>query len=395
MLAPSSSVPPTDELTQYSAPYSSLPASDPPQTDNLTFEPRKFDFSNPDEAPLPGHVLCPGVPAPRDARLSMGLAPATPGRKSGNGPTTTLRLVSNPVPPKPEATEPSTPQLKPFETTFDLIMGSPTDMPPSWPKPTSPSVPSTPSQHVEKRETFVFGSPVPRATDFQFRIAAASVLDEMNKRLKEDGIQGVHSSVIDNIHIGGNTEVNRHVERKIKPLPRSSIGRDVLGVKRKFEEAHEQQFRKMEGIEGFVNRRVGNASSKDQVSDDVKAGMKRKSNVLADDNGNPRRPTGTNLSRNTAETRVISNGRRKSSVVPGSFPDDDNSDREKRGGKRPRVDFTNHDKTVDEADKASRDREAMRRQLGINKARRSSAARVSMGRAGVLSRSPILILPPA
>jgi len=82
------------------------------------------------EIPLPGHVLRPGIPAPANARLSLGLGlgvPSTPTRQ--NQPTTTIRLISNPFPSVDfgyGAGENGTPQLQPFNTTFDLILESPT-----------------------------------------------------------------------------------------------------------------------------------------------------------------------------------------------------------------------------------------------------------------------------
>ncbi|KAJ7290977.1 hypothetical protein C8J57DRAFT_1211510 [Mycena rebaudengoi] len=134
--------PPTDELSMHSTPYSLLPPPSPssaPQTDHLTIPPEALNPSlgtlNPTlgTAPLPGHTLRPGLPAPANARLSLGLAPRTPSKA---GPTTTIRLVSfssnttnnnntatpqrRPLPPPGD-----TPNLKPFSTAFELDMGSP------------------------------------------------------------------------------------------------------------------------------------------------------------------------------------------------------------------------------------------------------------------------------
>ena len=65
------------------------------------------------EEPLPGEAGRPGAPAPQDARLSMG----TQG-------TTTIRLVSSSSADSVSAmdADPGTPQLKPFATSFDLLV---------------------------------------------------------------------------------------------------------------------------------------------------------------------------------------------------------------------------------------------------------------------------------
>ncbi|KAF7366438.1 SAP domain-containing protein [Mycena sanguinolenta] len=89
----------TDELLKHSTPYDALP---PPSIADLQTDHFTFDTTDPavvaanlnptlGTAPLPGHTLRPGVPAPVNARLSLGLAPRTPSKQ---GPTTTIRLVS-------------------------------------------------------------------------------------------------------------------------------------------------------------------------------------------------------------------------------------------------------------------------------------------------------------
>ncbi|KAJ7594267.1 hypothetical protein C8J56DRAFT_926329 [Mycena floridula] len=407
-------LPKRDELLQYSAPYSSIPIPDPasaPQTDHFTFAAtsdllKKFDFNDTqDAAPLPGHALRPGIPAPVDARLSLGLTPATPKGKSKSGPTTTLRLVSNPTSnmiPEPRSTEPSTPQLKPFHTTFDLILGSPSHAMTSWPPEDStkrnlyPALPESPSRAApslslpQQSDVFIFGSPNPkhRVSDIQFRSAATSVLEEMNKRLQSEGIEGIGSNIIDSLRTN-NTPASP-TGRTIKPLPKT--GRQGLGVKEKFERMHEEQFSKMESI---VSRKgAGSASSKSQVmKEDIKIGMKRKSNVLGDTEGNPRRPLGLGRPA-AAETRVISNGRRKAAKIPGAFGDDDEEEEEEdddeaqdRAGKKPRVEFKDAEDTGQTLDATQREREAMRRKLEMNKARRrSSAGRPSLARTSLLQK---------
>ena len=96
----------------------------------FVLSPPRMSFDGDTEIPLPGHVLRPGIPAPANARLSLGLglgAPSTPTRQ--NQPTTTIRLISNLFPNTNTgygAGENGTPQLQPFKTSFDLILGSPT-----------------------------------------------------------------------------------------------------------------------------------------------------------------------------------------------------------------------------------------------------------------------------
>ena len=75
----------------------------------------------------------PGIPAPPNARLSLGLGlgvSATPSRRAQ--PTTTIRLVSNPFAQQDYdmntslgVGENGTSQLQPFQTTFDITFGSP------------------------------------------------------------------------------------------------------------------------------------------------------------------------------------------------------------------------------------------------------------------------------
>ena len=88
-----------NELTRTLVPYMTLPpASSPPQTDYFLLNPpwTQMSMDRSIEIPLPGHVLQPGIPAPANAWLSLGLelgAPSTPTRQ--NQPTTTIRLISN------------------------------------------------------------------------------------------------------------------------------------------------------------------------------------------------------------------------------------------------------------------------------------------------------------
>ncbi|KAF8893043.1 hypothetical protein BD779DRAFT_1508513 [Infundibulicybe gibba] len=380
-----------DELTKNSMPYSSVAPAEPPQTDHFTFTPR--------------HTLRPGVPAPNTHKQQ---------------PTTTIRLISA---SNTNSGAPGTPQLKPFHTTFDLVLEAQTS---SWPRheddqpklypplpyddatttaPTvvqgssqdvdmpgtlGPSNPSTPSRNLQlptSSTAFVFGSPHPPATpqtEFKFRSAAASVLDEMNKRLQEEGVEEVQVGLLDQLG-----KRPRQDNREIKALPRKSVGGNI---KAKFEKMHEQEFKKMEGIDVGVKRRQQASPVKLETSE-VGSGLgkKRKSSVIEGERG----------ARKVSGTRVINRGRRG---IPGAFGDEEDEDElvenDIRGGKRARVDGavvgreqepeavqeSEADKEKEEERKA-KEREAIRRKLDMNKARRRSSAaaggRVSMGKGRV------------
>ncbi|KAF5365221.1 hypothetical protein D9758_005423 [Tetrapyrgos nigripes] len=471
-----------DELSLHAKPYSSISETDPslmPQTDNFTFTPdpkvlAKFDFNNTtDTAPIPGHILRPGAPAPENARLSLGLGlgqpPSTPNKKAA---TTTIRLISNSSinndPTEANATSslagPSTPQLKPWNTTFDLVLGSPSNKVSVWPprdndgerlyprlpldfgvaaskassaestdknkdvdmpdaltlsssKAEPEPVPSTsnvlsPKSSGPRKSTntadgnpFVFGSPLPqhRVSNTAFRSAAADILAEMNKRLGADGVAGVDSDILTGLVPGAHKEPLTMTPtkdgREIKPL-RS-------GVKEKFEKAHEEQFRNMEGIDVYLGRKVASGvmavpKTADNDKEPVRAGKKRKSSVLEEDK-KPRRPTAGPV--RSAGTRVISNGRRNK--LPGAFGDDDDDEEdveveEERAGKKAKVEVDEEyikkaeKEEEEERERLAKEREAIRRKLEIQRARRRSSAaagRLSTGRgrvsgAGVLQKPP-------
>ncbi|KAF8062363.1 hypothetical protein FPV67DRAFT_1422044 [Lyophyllum atratum] len=437
MLYLSSLPPKNDELAQHSTPYSSIPQADnPPQSDHFTFDhlTQRADGLSPTEppSPLPGHSLRPGVPVPANARLSLGLnAPATPTRK--DQPTTTIRLISNPVSHDDTHSYGRTPQLKPFKTSFDLVLGSPQpttggfrgmdtdhdDAPlpgslPSAPK-FKPAAPRTPgptaaaSTHLAAPEPFVFGSPLPQhnVSNAQFKSAAASVLEEMNKRLQGEGVAGVGMDLIGRLQLGAHTQgVGTLGPREAKGTPKEGSGH-----KEKFDEIHAEEFSKMEGIDALVKRR----GMKDAgAGAGAGAGKKRKSSVLGHGAGRDRygrRIGGDAASGRISATRVISSGRRPR-VLPGSFGDDDSEDEEggeAEDGKRAKLDPSamvevakqeDAAKAQEEQEKAKaeeeeqrrKEKEAIRRKLELNKARRRSSVgvaggargRVSIGRGGVL-----------
>ena len=458
----------SDELETTAMPYDSLPPSDTPVEDApLAFNPARMSidgFLGDGETPLPGHALRPGVPAPENGRLSLGLngAPATPTR-----PTTTIRLVgtkaAGPEPSTTIATNThlvsATPQLKPFKTNFDIIMGSPapassiyptltfndlppsltsmakaspvrpssfssanplpggaTDLPAAQP-PTSSSTSGLPAPAASARgndDPFVFGSPLPkhRVSDAQFKSAAASVLEEMNKRLQVDGVAGVDTGLIGRLHPGAHKNADLS-SRDLKPLlkPKGEM-------KEKFDQAHQQQFQKMEGIDAFVKRKESGAGSGKEGASVPAAivGKKRKSSVIPATG--PRRPAGARAS----GTRVISNGRR-ARAIPGAFgteedeedePHEDGEHPDERAGKRIRVasdatvDSTKGgaesatattSKQTEEEDAAAREKErqAIKRKLEMNKAKRRSSTGPGMhgrrsARSSIVGRSFLFFL---
>lgn len=412
--------------------------------------------------PLPGHSLRPGVPAPVNARLSLGLglgAPTTPTR--ADQPTTTIRLISNPQSTDNDGNNyiGRTPQLKPFKTSFDLVMSpssgsgfgfgggslwprddteekglypplpfdtseapaavpvqiNPEDEP--MPGSLSFASPHTPAKQLAvpaKAEPFIFGSPLPQhnVTNTQFKSAAASVLEEMNKRLREEGVEGVGMDLISKLQPGAHSNgVGMLTNRDPKPLLKTN------GIKEKFEKMHEEEFKKMEGIDGLVKRRnmspqKDTGSGRESI---VALGKKRKSSVLGHGAGRDRygrRVGGDAAAGRISATRVISTGRRPR-VLPGSFGDDDGEDSDNEEGdhfeelnevkdKRarfepPSVDESGKDKEAEEKMEEERkqkekEKEAIRRKLEMNKARRRSSVgvaargRVSVGRGGMLRK---------
>ncbi|KAH9962229.1 hypothetical protein BC827DRAFT_1199781 [Russula dissimulans] len=405
----------TDELASHSVPYSSIPEppqSDMPQTDH-------FKFSTPDST-IDEHIRgLPGHPA------ALALA-TSPSGSSAGPPRTTIRLVSasnststlSPL-------EPGTPQLRPVEPRFDIVMGSPDakgqNRVPVWPLSPQPesserlypvlavneldeakqhqakstlSGKSTPSQApasstkakvyprpsndvqdifspapkppgtqervgIPRSEPFLFGSPLPshRASKKAFENAAASVLEEMNKRLSAAGVQKVGADVFGTIPAAtadsGNSREPSRVDR--------------------FDKAHEGQFNKMDSIATHYAARRG--------------AKKRKSDVLG-------HGSGPAAKRSSASVRVSSTASRKRMGIPGGFDDGEEEEatvdevqeeEDRRMSKRVRVleDDGGKDKgrrltispskTEAEEKQAERERAATRKMLQLRKEKRRSS----------------------
>ncbi|KAK7042281.1 SAP domain-containing protein [Favolaschia claudopus] len=399
--------PASDDLSKHSIPYDALP---PPSLTNLQTDHFTFDTTDPatvaanlnpnlGTAPLPGHTLRPGVPAPVNARLSLGLAPRTPSKQ---GPSTTIRLVSfgnsvntataasstnNSMPPVGD-----TPNLKPFKTTFDLDLGSPTTPLVAFPAsiypalPASPPVddterrmsieastsmhgltpavdvddddapmpgafdaPATPSPSKIPKPAFVFGSPSPGPATFSFAMpaspsttdaankarVAAQVMEEMNRRVfGEGGVPPTPSA------------------RVIRPLPGSASKSGNNKAAGRFDKAHDQMFGRMESIADAAAR---------------KEGLKRKSSAV--------------------------------SMRPGAAAAAEEDD--PRQGKRVRVDDAGGDGKAHapaaaeaEAKQKEREKEAVRRKLELSRARRRSSAAAGGRRvSGRVSGAGVLVKP--
>lgn len=420
------------------------PQTDPFTSDSMSSKPI---ISTNNSLPLPGHSLRPGVPAPSDARLSLGLnEPSTP---TCDQPTTTIRLISSPA---LNDSYGRTPQLQPFKTSFDLDIGSPQ---PSggfrgvslWPpnegqqkkgiypplpledlvdsfhdgldpassiKPPSndmnvdastslasskPAIPSLLSHPLKSTITtqlavpdpFIFGSPLPEhnVSDSQFKSAAASVLEEMNKRLRQDGVDGIGMDLVTKLQAGAHAAgVDMIVPSEEKGAPKTKIHKE------KFDKLHEEDFSKMEGIDSLVKRR---GLLKDRMSS-VAAGH----GIGRDRFG---RRIGGESGRLSAATMVNeSREKRRSRVIPGAFGDNDGeeetenreADVELTSENHKEQDKTNAGQDEEEArveeEQKHKEREAIKKKLEINKARRRSSAagargRVSIGRGGVPGKS--------
>ncbi|KAH9947784.1 hypothetical protein B0H21DRAFT_737235 [Amylocystis lapponica] len=423
-----------DKLAKHAVPYDQLPPSDSlPQTDHFRFSTPDVTMTDGDvsmSAPLPGSPSRPGMPPPADARLSM-----------GTGMTTTIRLISTST----HRETPPTPHLEPFHTTFDIEMGTPgpnrvwpasplqnqerlyptvpfddfpqaqaaaeppADTDVAMPGGLSPAPSSGPSTSAQPHaclanmsatpkqddtidmfsptkptaQPFLFGSPLPRhsVSNKEFGSAAASVLEEMNRRLADTGAKKVNADVFasapNTAGIFGDL------------AGASGGGKDGSQNADRFAKVHNNVFGKMDSITTHYAARRGmppGAQSKKRKSDALGVGH----------------APGTKRKSNAAGARVISNGVRKNMGIPGGFGDEEEDEAQdagdRRSSKRIRVvdsEDVHKGKTVsiapprdtgdnedDEADQRKKDKErdAMRRKLDANKARRrSSRGRVSIG----------------
>ena len=404
----------SDELANHSVPYSSIPESSPsdmPQTDH-------FKFSTPDTT-MDDHIL--GQPG----------HPTAPAGTTTGPPKTTIRLVSASNSNPTLSPELGTPQLRPVDPPFDILMCSPNAQGqshvPIWPLsphpapsenrlypvlppdelneakqrqaksrlPSQAPVSSTnayqkPSDNVQdlfspapklsgkgkervgipRSEPFLFGSPLPRhsVSNKEFDTAAASVLEEMNKRLSAAGVQKVGTDVFGTI-----------------PVATAATNRDSgnLRAPDRFDRLHEEQFNKMDSIANHYAARRGAPGSK-----------KRKSDVLG--HGPP--PA---RKRSSADTHVVGTASRQRMGIPGGFDDEDDDvmdDVQEEGDRRmsKRVRVLEEDggkdkgrrltisprKTEAEEKQAVKERAATRKMLEMRKEKRRSSRHARMSVAG-------------
>lgn len=426
-----------DELARHAIPYSSLPFPNPdklPQTDHFT-----LSTSNDINVPVPGQGNRVGRPAPENARLSTSgaiasttirlvstpfgqgepgtpqlepfkttfdLLPGTPG--GGNiwpaSPSNNQRLYPAiplfdlPTPIRPEKTQldedvdmpggispprflEKTPSKASLQEKGKLPSSEPQDIFSPAPKPRS-------ALSLPRSEPFIFGSPLPQnnVSNVQFRSAANSVLEEMNKRLAEAGVARVELDLLDRAANKNKTDASMGMVDK-----KTAVGE-------KFDKVHENAFKKMDSI---ANHYAAKRPSPNK---------KRKSSALGVGDGRGPAKRKSSIGTKAAGARVISNGVRKK-MVPGGFDDEEEEDEqedlgERRLSKRPRMESEVSDAPVQETAKRvsiapvvpdnkqnedsgekereerrkQKEREAVKRKLEINKARRrSSMGRVSVG----------------
>ena len=326
---------------------------------------------------------------------------------------TTIRLVTTPFASTSSVID-TPPKLKPFKTSFDIVLGSPQSTAPRWPaspqgatsiyppipydelispaKPTeetasqnnvilAPHEPDifspVPGEKASSRlfsntpsrpEPFLFGSPLPknRLSNQDFGKAASSVLDEMNRRLGLAGDDKVGISLLEN-----------RGKFKIDPTPVTSAPKpDLFG----FDKAHEGAFAKMDSITTHYAAKRGANQTKttdpqSSAKEDVVPGTKkRKSTALGVDGGvqpgGSKRPS-------TANTRAVNNVTRKK-VLPGGFGEDDEEEEEvpesRRISKRPRIHLADP-ALAQELPEEARKEEERKKQKEIEAVRRRADAR--------------------
>ncbi|KAH9032721.1 hypothetical protein EDB84DRAFT_1270552 [Lactarius hengduanensis] len=340
----------SDELASHSVPYSSIPEplpSDMPQTDH-------FKFSTPDTtieehisshpAPQGTHPLTNAAPHPTATQSkttirlvsasattpSLSHEPGTPHLKPVD-PEFDLVMGSPdpkgqscvpvwPLSPHPAPSERLYPTLPVDELeqnegeTKSAIPGAialprrtagSTSKPKRYPRPSNnvqdlfspaPKPPSAQKESlsIPRSEPFLFGSPLPRhsVSNKAFDAAAASVLEEMNKRLSAAGVQKVDADVFGGSAIAKTTNATGVESGNLRDL----------GKVDRFVSAHEEHFNKMDSIATHYAAR--------------RESKKRKSDVLGHGSAPGKK-------RSSADTRVISAGSRKRMGIPGGFDDDE------------------------------------------------------------------------
>ncbi|KAI9444162.1 hypothetical protein H4582DRAFT_1846529 [Lactarius indigo] len=419
----------SDELASYSVPYSSIPEplpSDMPQTDH-------FKFSTPDTTiqehisshPLPSGTrpLTNAAPHPTvsqskttirlvsasAATPSLSHDPGTPHLKpvdpefdlvmgspdaKGQSCVPVWPLSPHPAPSERlypalpvdelEQNEEETKSAMPAAIAPSQLTAGSTSKPKKYPRPSNkvqdlfspaPKPPSAQKESlgIPRSEPFLFGSPLPRhsVSNKAFDAAAASVLEEMNKRLSAAGVQKVDADVFGGSAIAKTTDVTSAESGNLR----------TLGKVDRFDKAHEEQFNKMDSIATHYAAR--------------RESKKRKSDVLGHGSAPGKK-------RSSADTRVISAGSRKQMGIPGGFdddeeeapPDDVQEEEDRRMSKRVRVIegdggkdkgrrlTLSPRKTEAEEKQAEKERAATRKMLDARKEKRRSSRHGRISTAG-------------
>ncbi|KAG2361035.1 hypothetical protein BDR07DRAFT_1610387 [Suillus spraguei] len=232
---------------------------------------------------------------------------------------------------------------------------------------------------IPRSEPFIFGSPDPqhRLSNAQFRSAAQSVLDDMNARLKSEGVASVDFDVLRHRQQSTSRQSTAEDPRQEKKASTSQL----------FDKTHQAQFDKMDSITSHYAARRGLPSDaeaapvlgkrKTAAGPASITGKTRKSSVVVKKNRVP--------STSSVKLRPV-----PKKVVPGGFGDNDDDDDgeeeddqedDRRKSKRVRVDPIEDAELDREEAKKLKEREAIRRKLDANKAkRRSSMGRPSIGK---------------
>ena len=213
-------------------------------------------------------------------------------------------------------------------------------------------------------------------SNLQFRTAAQSVLDDMNKRLAEEGVETVDVNVLNNRR----TTTEKSIEKQ------ESNGRARVGDV--FDKIHQKEFDKMDSI---TSHYAAKRSAPSTVAQPILL-QKRKSSLVVKE-----RKSGVPAARHRPNgSRVVSGASVK--ILPGDFGEEGDEDEDvadRRMSKRPRVEREESDAPaqpekissgptpdLEEEAQKQKEREAIRRRLEHNKAkRRSSMGRPSLGRA--------------
>ena len=325
---------------------------------------------------------------------------------------TTIRLVTTPFASTSSVVD-TPPKLKPFQTSFDIVLGSPRSTAPRWPaspqnapsiyppipydllSPANPAEKIAPQNNVvltphepdvfsplpgekassklfsntpSRPEPFLFGSPLPknRLSNQDFGKAASSVLEEMNQRL---GLTGDNKLGISLLESRGKFQVDQvPVKSTSKP--------DLFG----FDKAHEDAFAKMDSIATHYAAKRGakqtnTTNPQSSAKEDVVPGTKkRKSTALGvDDSRQPEKSKRVNI----ANAQGVNNSSKK--VLPGGFGEDDEEEEDpeenRRMSKRPRVHLADPAPATELPEVALKEEEERKKQKEIEAVRRRADAR--------------------